>query len=80
VRWLALGSNRIGDKGAKALAESPYLDNVEHLLLTQNPLTIAGWRLLKRRFGDRFIFGFYRTEADWAANPDPMADADDEDE
>jgi uncharacterized protein (TIGR02996 family) len=78
LRSLQLYANRIGDAGARALAESPYLEHLEHLILTSTPLTIEGWRVLKERFGARFVFGFYRTEADWAARPNPVEDEDED--
>jgi uncharacterized protein (TIGR02996 family) len=80
VRKLYLGTNQIGDGGARALAASPYLDNLESLSLSDNPLTVAGWRLLKQRFGDRFDFGSYRTEEDWERRPDPLAEEEEADE
>jgi uncharacterized protein (TIGR02996 family) len=72
LREINLGGNRIGDEGARALAESPHLEKLQRLNLTDNPLTVAGWRLLRQRFGDGFLFGSYKTEEDWEKKPNPV--------
>jgi uncharacterized protein (TIGR02996 family) len=61
LKILDLDSNNISDAGARALAESTYLEHIERLNLLDNivhddgetTLSPAVKRLLKRRFGER---------------------------
>jgi uncharacterized protein (TIGR02996 family) len=64
LRVLELDSNSISDAGARALAESPHLEDIERLNLMDNivhdddgetPLSDEMKRLLKRRFGKRVL-------------------------
>jgi uncharacterized protein (TIGR02996 family) len=50
---LDLSNNWIGDLGAIHLAESPYLERVEALLVAHNDITKRGKDALKKRFGRR---------------------------
>jgi hypothetical protein len=50
---LDLSNNWIGDLGAVHLAESPYLERVEALLVAHNDITKRGKDALKKRFGRR---------------------------
>lgn len=66
IRRLDLHRNHAGDIGGRALAESPHLENIEHLDLRNNdgfdpetgassPMSDTVKRLLKRRFGKRVL-------------------------
>ena len=64
LKILDLDSNNIGDRGARALAESPHLENVERLNLLDNIVhgddgetrfSPAVKRQLKRRFDKRVL-------------------------
>jgi hypothetical protein len=50
---LDLSNNWIGDLGAVHLAESPYLERVETVLVAHNDITKRGKDALKKRFGRR---------------------------
>jgi uncharacterized protein (TIGR02996 family) len=50
---LWLGSNRIGDAGGHALAESPHLDRLTLLDLRGNSISASVKTALRRRFGPR---------------------------
>jgi uncharacterized protein (TIGR02996 family) len=51
VRELNLSGNRIGDRGASALAASPHLSDACQLNVERNPLTAHGRHKLVARFG-----------------------------
>jgi Leucine Rich repeat len=51
VRELNLSGNRIGDRGARALAASPHLSEACALNMEANPLTAHGRHQLVARFG-----------------------------
>ncbi len=51
VRELNLSANRIGDRGAEALAASPHLPDACQLNMERNPLTAHGRYKLVSRFG-----------------------------
>jgi len=51
VRELNLSGNRIGDRGAAALAASPHLPETCQLDMEANPLTAHGRHKLVARFG-----------------------------
>jgi uncharacterized protein (TIGR02996 family) len=57
LRTLDLWHNRIGDKGIKALTTSANLLNLAHVDLRGNPLSVAGQRLLCKRFGPGGRYG-----------------------
>ena len=50
---LILVSNHIGDEGARALAESPFLANLAELKPLDNRISSAGVSALRDRFGKR---------------------------
>jgi hypothetical protein len=52
TKYLDLADNSITDAGAIALADSPYLTNLEYLSLWGNELKKKGEDRLRERFGD----------------------------
>ena len=63
LKTLNLNFNRIGDEGARAIAESPRLANLESLKLGQNKIGTEGARALNESENLKNlihpIFGFY---------------------
>ena len=55
VRELNLSGNRIGDRGAEALAASPHLSEACQLNMEANPLTAHGRHKLVARFGGNVL-------------------------
>jgi uncharacterized protein (TIGR02996 family) len=54
LRVLGLSGNEMRDRGASALASSPYLGNLWRLALHSNIFTAVGEEALTRRFQDRW--------------------------
>ena len=52
-RALDLSGNAIKEKGVRALADSPHLGRIGHLVLTRNGLGPRAVKWLRARFGDR---------------------------
>jgi uncharacterized protein (TIGR02996 family) len=52
---LDLPSNRIGDRGALALASSPHREGLTSLVLRHNGFDTAARLALGRHFGDRVV-------------------------
>jgi uncharacterized protein (TIGR02996 family) len=53
LRSLDLSGNGIGDRGARALAESPYLGGLSYLYINLTALAPADQARLRGRYGDR---------------------------
>jgi uncharacterized protein (TIGR02996 family) len=64
LRRLRLAGCGVGDAGGRALADSPYLDDLAVLELSDNPMSPAVRNRLLARFEWRVIFD-YRDHAGW---------------
>jgi hypothetical protein len=53
LRQLRLGCNSVGDRGAKALLSSPYLNHLTFLDLVWTGISANVQEDLRQRFGDR---------------------------